>query len=217
MKLVYRSLVAAGLWLGTVAAAHAGENSSAKILLHIGPVTSKNACVAVPADCRSAVVSAPAGSAYNVYVCVGNGSDSVGVAGLQFGISYNGAGFQGVDIFSWSKCTDLEFAMAGWPSSNTGNLMTWAANSNCQAGPGTVAAGYFYMAVYTPDRLSLTPRPNDGAAKVADCNAVEDDLTTQAPSALGYADFDTGLGYNPCQNIVPVENTTWGGVKSLFR
>ncbi len=217
MKLVYRSLIAAGLCLGLASGAHAGENASAKILLHVGAVTTKNACTSVPVDCRNAVVTGSVGSAYNVYLCVANQSDSVGVAGMQAGITYNDASNAGIDIFGWNLCANLEFAMAGWPfSSNTGTLITWDKAGNCQLGPKTTVAGYFYLGVYTPDRLSLIPRPVDGSSKVADCNAAEENLTAQAPSPLGYADFGTGSGYNPCQNIVPVETTTWSGVKSLF-
>ena len=107
--------------------------------------------------------------------------------------------------------------MPGWPNAtNTGTLITWDKNNNCQIGGATTVAGYFYLGVYSPDRLSLIPRPVDAAAKVADCNASEENLTGQAPSPLGYVDFGTGSGYNPCLNIVPVEATTWGGVKSLF-
>ena len=37
------------------------------------------------------------------------------------------------------------------------------------AGTGvSAAAGYFYMAAYTPDMLRVTPRPVDGRAKLAD-------------------------------------------------
>jgi hypothetical protein len=221
MKSLYRSLIVSSIMAAAFATvAGAGENSAAKILAHIGNPTTKNVCTQAPVNCRDAVVSAAPGSFYNVYICVGNHSDSVGVAGVQFGIDYNGALGQGVDVFSWAFCADLEFATPGWPGANSGNMLTWIPDGpsiNCQYGPGATVAGYFYLGVYTPDRLSIIPRPVDGQAKVADCNAFEDDITNVLPSPLGYADFGTGDGYNPCDNIVAVEQTTWSGVKSLFR
>jgi hypothetical protein len=219
MKSLYCSLVVAcALLAGAAIPAQAGENSGAKILVHIGSPTTKNVCTSeVPADCRDAVVSAPSGNFYNIYVCIGNQSDSVGVAGVQFGIMYDPVIGSGVDIFSWTRCGDMEFAMDGWPGYNTGTIVTWVRTFNCQYGPQTTVAGYFYVGVYSPDRFSLIPRPVDAAAKVADCNASETDLTSVLPSPLGYADFGTGDGYNPCTNIVPTQPTTWSGVKSLFR
>lgn len=217
MKLVYRTLIVACAVAGLVPASRAAENSNAKILLHISAPVQKNICLAVPADCRNAVISGAPGEFYFAYVCVANHSDSVGVAGLQFGISYNGLAGAGVDIFQWNKCGDMEFASTTWPETNTGNMITWVPETNCQIGPTTTAAGYFYIGVYTADRLAIIPRPVDGKAKVASCYAVEDDLTGQSPSPLGYADFGTGSGYNPCTAIVPVEAATWSGVKSLFR
>jgi hypothetical protein len=212
--------MAGALIVGAAAAASAGENTNAKILVHVGAPTTKNSCTQAPADCRNAVVTGQTMNFYNVYVCVGNHSDSVGVAGVQFGITYNGAPGQGIDIFSWNLCGDLDFKLGDWPGANSGNLVTWVndgPNPNCQFGPGTTVAGYFYLGVYTPDRFAIIPRPVDGFAKVADCNQFEDDLTLDSPSALGYADFGTGDGYNPCSTIVATETTTWSGVKSLFR
>ncbi|MDZ4804033.1 MAG: hypothetical protein SGI90_04100 [Candidatus Eisenbacteria bacterium] len=217
MKLVIRSfLFAAGLVL-VASPSFAGLNQNAKIFMHVGPVVAKNGCTQVPTDCRNASVAGNVGSFYHAYVGVGNFSDSVGVAGCQFGIQYNDASSAGVDIFNWTLCATLEFASNNWPLNNSGNLVTWDPVSNCQLGPNPAVAGFFYLGAYTPDRIALIPRPGDGRAKVASCLSVEDDLTGQTPSPLGYIDFGTGPGYNPCSTIVPVANATWSAVKSLIR
>jgi len=217
MKLVYRTLIAACVIAGLASAAMAGENSNAKILLHVTAPIATHPCTRVPADCRTAVVSGVVGNYYYAFVCVANHSDSVGVAGLQFGIDYNGNTGAGVDVIEWRTCGDLEFSSPEWPNANSGNLITWVPETHCRIGPTMFAAGYFYIGVYTADRLAIIPRPVDGWAKVADCNAKEDNLTDKSPSALGYADFGTGSGYNPCGTIVPVQEATWSGVKALFR
>lgn len=217
MKIAIRSMVMAAVLAAVAVPASAGLNSEAKIFLHLGSVTSKNACsTGMVADCRNATVTGNVGSFYHAYVGVGNFSDSVGVAGLQFGIDYDDFNGAGVDIFGWTLCAVLEFPMANWPSNNSGNLIVWDA-PNCQLGPAPATAGFFYLGVYSPDRLALIPRPNDGQAKVADCNSAEDNLTGQAPSPLGFVDFGGGPGYNPCSTIVPVLPTTWSGVKTLLR
>jgi len=217
MKLLIRSFLFAAALVLAAGPSFAGLNQNAKIFLHVGPVDAKNACTQVPADCRNANVVGNVGSFYHAYVAVGNYSDSVGVAGVQFGIQYLDAGSVGIDIFSWTRCATLEFPSATWPLSNSGNLITWNPVTSCQLGPNPAVAGFFYIGAYSPDRLALIPRPGDGRAKVANCLSAEDDLTGQAPSPLGYVDFGTGPGYNPCATIVPVAPVTWSAVKSLVR
>lgn len=217
MKLVYRTLIAACLVAALASTATAGENANAKILLHLSEPVAKNICANVPADCKNAVTSGMVGNYYYAYVCIGNHSDSVGVAGVEFGIDYNGTVGQGVDVFSWNLCGDMNFPSDGFPGANTGNIVTWVRTTNCQVGPTTVAAGYFYIGAYTADRMTIIPRPVTGFAKVADCNVREDDLTGKIPSPLGYVDFGGGNGYNPCATVVPVQQATWSSVKGLFR
>ena len=218
MKLAMRAAAVAAVLAFLASPVSAGLNSNAKIFAHLGPVVAKNVCLEPPSNCRDAVVSGNPMNFYHAYLCVGNHSDSIGVAGVQFGIQYNDAPGAGVDVFSWNRCADLEFAMPTYPSANnSGNVVTWGRVNNCQLGTATTVAGYLYIGVYSPDRLSIVPHPIDGAAKVADCESVEEDLTGQSPSALGFVDFGTGQGYNPCSTIVPVEEATWSGVKSLFR
>lgn len=218
MKLAIRAAALVAALALVAGPASAGLNSNAKIFVHLGPVVAKNACTQVPADCRDATVMGSPASFYHAYICVGNQSDSVGVAGVQFGLTFNDSPSQGVDIFSWTRCATLDFPMPNFPFlTNSGNLVTWDRINDCQIGPASAVAGFLYLGAYTPDRLAIVPRPVDGTAKVADCNSAEEDLTGQIPSALGFADFGTGPGYNPCSTIVPVEAATWSGVKSLFR
>jgi hypothetical protein len=203
----------------------------AKICLHVKSATSKNPCGDPLPSCDQVVTN---GGLYpqthNVFVLVSNGFtnglSTSGVAGLQFGIEYDGAPQSGVDIYSWAPCADLEYPMSGWPSSGTGTLIIWDRFNHCQhqepGGPGTgvaATAGYFYMAAYTPDILRITPRQVDGAAKVANCNSSEsilvDETHNPSPSPLGTAGFGAP-GYNPCTMVIPVLPTTWSQIKTLF-
>jgi len=149
------------------------------------------------------------------------------IAGLQCGLQYqNGAPENlndgtGIDVFGWNLCATLEFQTTGpnqWPRPGGGNLITWNSLTVCQEGE-TGVAGYFYMGAYGPDTMRLTVRPVDSAAKIANCASVETPLTD---ADLGYAAFSVGgvtAGCNPCStgcSGVPVETTTWGGIKSLY-
>jgi hypothetical protein len=208
------------------------DNDQAAIALHIGDVTSKNVCspsVTAATMRVDAPLSGPSGPFYYSYLLVCNGSDSTGIQGMECGIDYQGGfapagGAFPISVFSWTLCGNLEFPFTGWPAPGGSNLITWT-DANCnieQSEPGvprTVIAigGYFYMGAYGPSTMSVIPRPASGRAKVADCSAREDDITTLFPSHLGVAGFGApGTGYNPCGAPTPTRATTWGGVKSLF-
>ncbi|TPW09650.1 MAG: Fibronectin type III domain-containing protein [bacterium] len=178
-----------------------------KILLHLRPVTMKNACTTFGSltDCQAAVTEGVTGQTYFAYVLAARGN-LPSVAGAQFGIEYetgcpeNRNNGSRIDIFSWTLCATLEFITPTplWMSPGGGNLVIWDAVNRCQTGEAAVA-GYFYLTCYSGnDLLEIVPRPVDGVAKLADCNSVEFTLPT---SALGKAAFSAGgatPGCNPC-------------------
>jgi hypothetical protein len=218
------------LTLGVSSLAVAGEvNDQAAISVHISSVVTKDVCASAPALTNATMNVGPAACGpgtlgydeYTVWMFVCNGSDSLGISGVEFGIDYNGDLGLGVDAGQWDFCGDLQFPNPNWPDAGTGNIVTWAA-SNCNNTnsepfvPGTVIAiaGALQVYVYSPDLLSITPRPISGAAKVADCNGAETDLTANIPTPLGIAGFCLD-GFNPCGLPTAVEKTTWGSIKKL--
>jgi Calx-beta domain-containing protein/beta-propeller uncharacterized protein DUF5122 len=185
----------------------AGPNANAKIQLHLLSPTTKDQCTRPEATPSCAGVITAGGlypQIFYAYVLVTDGDATAGVAGAQFGIHYNPGSGMGVNIFSWTLCASLEFQSPTpmWPSSGGGNLLEWDSSTRCQrfepggAGTGVVtAAGYFYCTAYTPDTFTITPRPVDGYAKVADCSGNEDVL---ASWQLGSVGFGGQSSYNPC-------------------
>jgi hypothetical protein len=92
-----------------------------------------------------------------------------------------------------------------------------------------VTAGYFYVAAYASAVMGVTPFPTTGKIKVATCNAVEllPDQTL-ALDQVGWVSMGRGEvgtdadGCNPaitpCSYVpVPVQKTTWGRMKSMYR
>src|SRR5262245_57702970 len=234
MKRALLGLLVACTTLGLASVALAGENANAGISLHITKPTSKaTKCSSFtfqgqaldPFDTKGQPCSNGSGS-FDVWIVICNGSDSVGLAGAEFGIEYDGASGSGVDITGWRACSDLEFPQDDWPQSGSGNLVTWA---DCQltnlvttgGSSGNTAfavAGVFSVAVFGQDQMEITPRPVSGSLKVADCNAVEDDITGAVVSRGGIATFCTNRqGYNYCKGkALPGETKTWGQIKTLY-
>jgi hypothetical protein len=159
-------------------------------------------------------------------VVVQNGSDSTGIGGAEFGLSYDGTATSGLDQFGWTRCSDLDLADGGWPNPGSGVQVVWNTTSNCQNTPSTpdysviAVCGYVYMYAYTPDCLYITARPASGKAKVTNCKAVETVISGKAPSHLGVADFGPGAPcgpYRPCGAPTPVKQSTWGTIKSIYK
>ncbi len=243
MKRVLVTMLLAGIaTVGISTGAHAAGNVNAKIMLHALATTAKAPCVRaqnIPtAGCPGYQAGVDNIALYPtlryVYLLAVNGgwsttpSSTDGIAGVQCGISYNPAATAGVDVYAWVACGDLQFASTGWPASGGGNLVTWnTGGTQCSTVPrlgnalvGAVAvAGYFYVGAYSPDLMRVVVRPVDGAAKVADCTAVEDVVTggIDAETFMGAVGFGRP-GINPCgrERVVGVEASTWSNVKNLI-
>lgn len=211
-------------------------NQRAKLLIHLGTNTTKNACGQNPPRCEKVITQGKLfPRTYFAYLLVADGSASYGVGGAQFGINYTAQPGAGVDVFGWSLCATLEFPSTGpngpWPAAGSGNLITWDVTQRCQryepsgSGTGVVATvGYFYVGAYSPDPLRITPRPVDGLAKVAACDGTEDVIAgpgnrSSQAYQLGYAYFSPEgdwSGYNPCDLVAPVVPTTWSAIKGQY-
>jgi hypothetical protein len=243
MKRALLGLLVACSTLGLASVALAGENANAGISLHLTSPTNKAAnCTTSftyktsgndPFKYKTKDTECPGGeSDWVCWLVVCNASDSVGVAGAEFGLDYDGADGSGADIEGWKLCADLEFPMDGWPAAGTGNLVTWEPSLNCQrnqlypgvAGSGFAVIGYVNVHTYGSDVMEIVGRQVTGYLKVADCNAVEDDLTSVSGGGKnivergGRASFcGGGHPYSYCKrNNLAGGPTTWGAIKSMY-
>jgi hypothetical protein len=219
--------------------AFAGNNIDAKIQLHVGAKVTKNACASGQVECGNVLTSGTLypPTPYFTYLIVTDYDAAGGIGGAQCGITYTG----GVTVFTWNFCAALQFpsddipeeGLIGWPKSGSGLLWTWDALSTdlllgCQKSTKAAVGGYFYMGAYTPGgTMQVTKRPVDNKAKVASCAAIEDEICGEGDvlppctgvSHLGSAAWNSGGtgGVSPCGIGTPVERTTWGNVKAIYR
>lgn len=237
------------LAFGAVTIATAAKASSfdgrPKILLHLTHPTTKGILCERGriTDCREAMINAdlyPNGKSYFLYVEVHQGDDDAGLgswrrlAGVQFSVDYDAAPGSGVDIFTWTYCTDLHFSADGvngpWPSPLSSNLLTWDPYNNCQNDEVAIV-GYFYLAAYSPDVVRVLPRVVDGQSKLADCAGSEFLLHGADLGRVAFSSAAATPGCNPCvENCitlsprgnplppasVPVLVTTWSSLKNLY-
>jgi hypothetical protein len=148
MKRALLGLLVGCLTLGLASVVMAGNNDQAGVSLHVTkPPTKATRCDADAPSWHKQGGRAidPRGKScfqgqtgdFDVWVVVCNGSDSIGVAGVEFGINYDGAQFSGIDVSAWRNCGDLEFPQAGWPDAGTGNIVTW----DPDGGPNPIPGG----------------------------------------------------------------------------
>ena len=214
---------------------------SSAIMLHIAsPVHSGDACALAPTSITDIVTRANAsgdGSArYFVYLLASPEqlvgapeAEQPGLAGLQIGIDYKERKDprDGLHIFSWQSCSNLEWRQDTWPEPGSGNTITWVAPENCNKKP-IVVAGYFYVAAYSPSFLAVTGYPTTDLVKTASCSAAESipdraigldrvGWVSMGGGAIG-ADTD---GCNPLlepcvSQPVAANPMTWGQLKGKF-
>jgi hypothetical protein len=215
-------ILAAGLLMAWPAGlAVAGPNPDFKMILHLVPMPEKkrqmNCFANLPKTPTEVVTRGELNQEYLVYVLVTDFSPSEGVAGVQFGISYNGEPQEGVDMTGpWKTCTLYQWPMEDWPATNTGNLLTWNQSEDCQE-KQPLPVGFFTVTAYSPDRLKIIPRPVDGMARIATCGVKMVNPGDKVDSAklenLGWADFGASDGYNPWDPSQDPENLKFAPIK----
>jgi hypothetical protein len=192
----------------------AGPNEDAKLVLHVVPTETRRGggCFSdLPEDAKDLSTAAKLHPQnYFAYVLITDFSIQRGLAGVQFGISYDDSVGRGVDITSWQNCALYQWEMENWPASGTGNLLTWDQAEDCQE-TAPLPVGFFFLTAYSEDRLKLIPRPVDGLARVAMCGLTVGRKTTLdniKAENLGWIDFGKGPGYNPWdpeQNLLNIQ------------
>lgn len=192
-----------GTLAGTVRPALAGRNPNAKFVLHLVPFTNRSTCLNGRVEQPDAITTRGdlSPSKYIAYVLVVDGTPGAGLAGCQFGISYNDSTNRGVDVLDWTECSLFNWPEQGWPDSGTGNLLTWNQQTDCDT-TGIRVVGYFTLVAHSPDRFSIIVRPADQKAAVAACKTTNitpdsESLDLIVPENLGFVDFGGGPGYNP--------------------
>jgi hypothetical protein len=220
----------------------ASEFEAPVFALHLMAYTSKGQCdsnnpnnLKPPLTCDNYVLEGNLDTGYLAYLVVVSPSPEVpNFAGIACGIEYDGTHFQGVDVFGWYLCADMEDKTDGggglWPESQGGNQITWDPGENCQdqvlpSNGVHAVAGAFYVFAYTADEFRVTPNknlPGGPALSVTDCQGTSWRIDLKAfGSCTAVASFGGAMSINPCVvpdycQWTPVEAVTWGEIKDRY-
>ena len=198
-----------------VANATPSGNHNGKFALNIaGPHGVKtNRCLFDITDCNTQLVtdSTDLSGRYDIHIIA---MDVEEIAAGRFGLDCEVTLGPDFTFYDWRNCTDFENPTAGWPGCGEGNAVSW---TSPQPGPHVVIG--FFDVYLSPDmnaQLCADVDPRVGFAEFCDgSEPAPFCVRTTNPNAFGCVGFNR-LGYNPC-GIVPVQRSTWGSLKSLYR
>lgn len=203
----------------------AGTLDNIKLALHLEPHSGKAHCTTnAPTEfgcnnylaASNLVVNGNTNTSYDMYIAALD-VPVTGIAGMEFGLSYNG----NTAAYTTYLCADQEFAGEGWPHDNGVNTITWIGCQNTvdptdPQGEVAAVAYAIYIYAYSTDTICITPKSNSGVLGAADCAAGNSSLLVQYPLNMGCVGLGL-LGFSPCEVFYsPVEETTWGAIKSQF-
>jgi hypothetical protein len=121
-------------------------------------------------------------------------------------------------FYGWTNCADFQETTEGWPGCGEGIVQSWAATQPA----GHLVLGILEIGVGENCNGTICicglglwcggPPPEGRTEPDPWCCEL---LDTTYPAAFGCVGFGD-CGYNPC-GLVPLDQTTWGTLKSLYR
>jgi hypothetical protein len=138
-----------------------------------------------------------------------------GIGGLQFGIEYE---IDGGDVVAWMHCAGgTDIPDPNWPASGTGIALTFL--GGCHVPDAEVALVGVILIMGSGDvsgDFRLTPDPRIGMALVADCNPTSYEICQPNLASWSLGTDVVPVCGNHCGGT-PVEETSWGRIKSQYR
>ena len=207
------TILAAG---AAVAADLRDESVSLTIFPNLPGIDCSTASLGIPDDC-SDIEAGELSWCCNLIPLVVSDLDRYpeGIGGLQFGIEYS----PDLQVF-WTLCNGgSEIPSPSWPQSGSGNALTFPGGC-VRPGVENLFVGYFSVNEWSDESfIRLTPDPRIGGdALIASC-APEGALSGICPSHLAGGLLDGGLKPvcgTTCGGV-PVAESSWSNVKSLYR
>jgi hypothetical protein len=182
-----------------------------KIVAHLVPAESSVPCSSTPPTlppCSSIAIQGDVGVPYRIYL-IASGVDFE-VKDMEFGIAYEPASLQGVDVLGWCDYANLEISYPGpfgrWPAPESGLTFRWyfcrSADEN-----SNIVIGALDVIAYSDDVFYVTASARDSVRYIWGCQPGKDYRLDE--HELGRIGFGDRPGFNPCNG-----EGTWTPVPS---
>lgn len=198
----------AALVFGSAASAGAAGNPDVELALVVQPHT-PHGCGGTYSDCSTMQYRLAETGSYDVLVVAYNYD---GLRAVRYALDYSGVADATFGSFNSCTYTQISGARA---AGLFGVSQAWSA---CQApaAPGEgVVIGWLEL-WGGAGRIDIVPDTGTSSVQAIDCSFAMDAVFNVHPAFVGgaaAADGDT----SPCGQILANEETTWGGVKTLYR
>ncbi len=192
------------------------ELTGPRIAVHLQPHQSKAApCLSAPpvVPCTQFDTRDPILQSTDIYLIAVNESTNGWFLGAEFGVLYDPP----LAVYSWTGCAAAQSG-PGWPASGSGTELFWgqALCYGAETSEGSVRVmGFFYAYAYGDASFHVVPRTDETPPRLTVSGCGQTFGLTAAD--VGSAGFGAELGSNPCTGTagVPVQRTTWGGIKAV--
>jgi hypothetical protein len=200
--------IAALVMAGAAGAGATGGNPGMEMALVVQPHAARP-CGAVYGDCSEMQYRLAEGGSCDVIVVAYN---FTGMTGIQYGLDYSGV--SGATFGTFHSCSTAQIR-----TSDAAGLYSVAqAWSTCQAPPQSGAGVMVgWMELWGGSgRIDIVPDPAAGGVVSVDCDMIVGAVAGTHPGFIGGAEALSG-DTSPCGQILAAEETTWSGVKTLYR
>jgi hypothetical protein len=198
MKKVLVAAVALVFILSAVALA--GNNTAAKVAVHVKAHNAKQNCLNLPVitGCTE-IVTTYAGLSFDAFPVF---YDLTEYLGVEYGLCWPAWTYSA----AFTSCSDLVIGGIAWPGE--GSSHTWFACAN-----GIALPSFLWLYADGPGLVCPCPHPISGAISVLDCAEGLDD-----PCGVFCSGVYGELGDDPCDaGASATETSTWGGIKGVFK
>lgn len=195
---------------------HAGPNEGVVLTAQgnvDGVETDGDPCasILIPENCYETIPeAAPDASGIEWFLVVVARDPDVAFSTIHFGVlDYD---LSACLIDQYGPCFEglwpLEISHDDWPGPNSWTALSWA--PECLE--GTVVPVY-YFGIYVYGSAAIPLGDPDGRAVVVSCT----DTVADPFADFGVLGCGGAEGYNPCEHSTPMERTTWGQIKVVYR
>ena len=192
------TIIGLGFVLALTASAFAGANMEAKVCVHVEIHASRTCTKSFPAitGCADIISTEPTPDidAFPVFY------DLVEYQGFDYGMTW-----PGMYSCAFNSCSDLAIGTILWPGDGVSHA--WYV---CQPGPIAVP-GWGWIFDY--GMVCVVIHPTAGGPNVGDCTGNIDHVCAGCCAGIG----GSYIGDDPCGNFTGAEQSTWGGIKTIFK
>lgn len=151
---------------------------------------------------------------YHAFLILYDMDELSAALGIQFGVRYDAQVGSGVDIYEWLPCSYFEYRSPEWPNSGTGNTIYWETRDiRSSTTSGADLIGYFYLAAYSPDCLTITGHLGREAVVISEeSNGVVRNVDAAVSQACFSSNYSP-LNMDPCSTLNQPEAN--GSLESL--